>query len=106
MLGLVGGFVVLAMLLYLSVRGVGPFEGRVLGSVPRGTGEVTVTVEITNEGRKAGRAKCVVARVDTATGERRPEFQFLSDRVAGHSTVTQQVVVPVDSGVTTGTVSC
>lgn len=104
MVALLSGFVLLAILLWLSVRNVGPFEGRVVSSQVAGT-TAHVTVEIRNEGKKAGHAKCRVART-TAAGDRQTDFVFLSDRVAPHATITQTVDVEVQPGVRTDQVDC
>jgi hypothetical protein len=104
MVALLSGFVVLGFLLYLSVRGVGPFTAQVVQSTPAGA-TTRVTVSITNEGRKAGHGKCRVTRL-TATGDNDSDFQFLSERVPPLATITQSVEVPVREGVHTAQVSC
>jgi hypothetical protein len=104
MVALLGGFVVLAVLLWLSVRGVGPFTGAIVSSDPAGdTARVTVTV--TNEGSKAGHGKCHIRRM-AATGDFEADFQFLSDRVLPHGTVTQTVEVPLRTGSKAVSVDC
>jgi hypothetical protein len=103
MAGLLAGFVVLAVLLYLSVRGVGPFKATVTGSQVTGT-TAHLTVTISNEGRKAGHAKCRVPRY--IGDDAQPDFGFLSVRVPAHGTITQTVDVPLPQGERTGQVSC
>jgi hypothetical protein len=98
------GFVVLAVLLSLSVRGVGPFRATVVSAEPGGE-SARVTVTVTNEGRKPGHGKCRIARL-SATGDREQDFQFLSERVRPHATITQTVEVPLRQGSTTGEVDC
>ncbi|HEU0133020.1 MAG TPA: hypothetical protein VFQ85_18730 [Mycobacteriales bacterium] len=104
MVALLSGFVVLAFLLWLSVRGVGPFEGQVVKTEPA-TDKTRVTVSITNKGSKAGHGRCRIARIRD-TGDRTTDFQFLSGRVLPHQTITETVEVPVEPGVTAGQVDC
>jgi hypothetical protein len=104
MAALMGGFVVLAVLLWLSVRGVGPFTATLVGT-ERGTDTAQVTIRVTNEGSKAGHGKCRIERL-TETGNQEEPFQFLSERVTPDQTITQTVQVPLDPGSRTGQVSC
>jgi hypothetical protein len=104
MVALVAGFVLMAFLLWLSVRGVGPFTARVVSAVPAGD-QISVTVTVTNEGSKAGHGKCRIGRVTTG-GDLTSEYQFLSARVAPHSTITQTVEVPHQDGVNVTQVAC
>lgn len=104
MVALLSGFVVLAFLLWLSVRGVGPFTARIDSST-RGGDSASVTLSITNQGRKAGHGRCRVQRI-AESGDRQTDFQFLSDRVAPHTTITQTVTVPLQPGAQLGQASC
>jgi hypothetical protein len=104
MVALLSGFVVVAVLLWLSVRDVGPFTGRVLTTEYTGD-KARVTIQVTNEGKKAGHAKCRIARV-TENGDRQTDFAFLTDRVAPHATITQTVELPVQPGVKASQVDC
>lgn len=104
MVAVLCGFVVLAVLLWLSVRGVGPFEARVLDTRVSGD-TATVTVEVSNKGRKAGHGKCRIERVNDF-GNRGQDFQFLSARVAPKGSVTQTVEVELAAGERTGQASC
>jgi hypothetical protein len=105
MIALVAGFVLMAVLLGLSVRGVGPFTAQVV-SAERAGDTTLVTVSVTNEGSKAGHGKCRVARVTTPTGDATSDFQFLSKRVEPHSTITETVEVPAGADVTVTQVAC
>jgi hypothetical protein len=105
MVAVLCGFVLLAFLLWLSVRGVGPFEARVIGSKPAGAEKVAVTVEVSNKGSKAGHGKCRVERL-SEFGDRGQDFQFLSNRVPPKSSITQVVDVDIRAGEKTGQVSC
>ncbi|HWL36133.1 MAG TPA: hypothetical protein VNQ77_08050 [Frankiaceae bacterium] len=104
MVALLSGFVLLAFLLWLSVRGVGPFTAKVVSSETAGD-KARVTVSVTNEGSKPGHGKCRIQRV-SGTGDQQPPFQFLSQRVPGKSTITETVEVPLDPGVKTGAIAC
>jgi hypothetical protein len=104
MAALLGGFVLLAILLYLSVRGVGPFTASVVETTPAGD-KARVTVSITNEGRRAGHGKCRIARI-SSTGDNQADYTFLSDRVPPHATITQTVEVPLRPEEHTAQVSC
>ena len=92
------GFVVLGVLLYFSVRNIGPFRAQVLSTQVAGSNAV-VTVEVRNEGDRAGHGKCAIARKDSGTGDLREPFQFLSERVPAHSAIRQTVQVPVEQNV-------
>lgn len=105
MAALLSGFVVLAVLLGLSVRGIGPFEARIVAIEPASQTETRVTVTVENKGRKAGRAKCRIER-DGPSGDQQPEFPFLSERVPPHGSVTQTLVVSLVAGTRVGQVAC
>jgi hypothetical protein len=104
MVALLSGFVLLAFLLWLSVRGVGPFAATVVSSEQVGD-TARVTVRVTNEGTKPGHGKCRIQRV-SATGDQQAPFQFLSQRVPGKGSVTETVEVPLDPDVHTGAIAC
>jgi hypothetical protein len=104
MVALLAGFVVLAFLLWLSVRSVGPFEAKVVSTTR--VGDVAqVTLSITNEGRKAGHGRCRIERISD-TGNQQPPFQFLSGRVPGNATITETVEVELAPDERTGQVAC
>ena len=104
MAALLVGFVVLAVLLGLRIRGVGPFTVTVVSTAP--AGDITrMTITVANEGRKAGHGNCRVGRV-SQQGDQRPEWPFLSQRVPGKSSVTQTIEVPVEPGVRPTQVTC
>jgi hypothetical protein len=104
MVALVVGFVLMAGLLWLNVRGVGPFNAQVVNAVPTGDNTL-VTVTVTNEGSKAGHGKCRLGRVTTG-GDRTTDFQFLSKRVEPHATITETVEVPREDGVNVTQIDC
>ncbi len=54
----------LAFAASLSLRGVGPYEGRVLAVVPAERQGYAISYAVTNEGTRAGRAKCQLVALD------------------------------------------
>lgn len=104
MLALLGGFVALAFLLWLSVRGVGPFTATVVSSEQLAD-KAMVTISVTNEGSKPGHGKCRIERL-SKSGDQQPPYQFLSRRVPGNATITETVEVPLDPDVHTGAIAC
>jgi hypothetical protein len=59
---IVAAVAALAVAASLSLRGVGPYHAAVVGAEPQADG-VAVTLEVTNQGTRSGRAKCrLVAR--------------------------------------------
>lgn len=105
MVALLSGFVVLAVLLWLSVRGVGPFDATIVKNEPIASGtRLTLTIE--NTGRKSGHAKCTVQRVLVTTGDLQQNFTFLSNRIGAHASITQTVDVPLTAEERTGQVDC
>ena len=104
MVAVLSGFVVLGFLLWLSVRGVGPFTGTIVTTV-RQDDNARVTINVTNEGSKSGHGKCRIERV-SETGNQEAPFQFLSERVTPDGTITQTVEVPLDPGSRTGAILC
>lgn len=103
MLALLGGFVVLAVLLGFSVRDVGPFRARLLEV--RGTGEQReLVVEVSNDGRRAGRGNCLVTYA--AGRDARPARNFTSERIAGGGTVRQSVTLVNEADAAPTGVTC
>lgn len=90
------GVILMAVLLAFSVRRVGPYEGRILGTRPTADA-VTVSVQIDNKGERAGHGNCRV-RVRTASGIVTNSKTFLTERIAGKGMITQDVVVPTADG--------
>lgn len=105
MVALLAGFVLLAVLLGISVRGVGPFEARVVETRPNGATRVFVTVEVTNKGSKAGHGKCRIARL-SEFGDRATDHQFLSKRVPAKGSITETVEVELRQGERAGQAEC
>jgi predicted nucleic acid-binding Zn ribbon protein len=94
---IIAGVVLLAVLASLALRGVGPYSGTALDVRPSGQGIVVATVRVTNEGTKAGRAKCEVTARDAA-GHPLGAATGISPEVPGGSSVTfDQQIAGVDS---------
>ncbi|MEO5987108.1 MAG: hypothetical protein ABIW50_03375 [Candidatus Limnocylindria bacterium] len=70
----------LAFAASLSLRGVGPYEGRVLAVVPAEPAGYTISYVVANEGTRAGRAKCQLVALDDD-----------GRRIRTHGTVTSQI---------------
>ena len=103
MLGLLGGFVVLAGLLWLSVRGIGPFEARLLDTAGTGTTK-QVTVEVTNAGSRPGRGNCQIGL--QAGDSPLPLKTFQSQRLEGGETRRQTVEVETQADAVATLVRC
>ena len=86
------GVIALGFAASLSVRGMGPFRGEVVGVSGPAAGGVEVSVEVLNEGTRAGRANCRLIAVD-ATGRRLGTSNALSPSVDGGGVVvfSQQI---------------
>ncbi len=89
---IVAGFLVLAVVLFFSVRDVGPFEGRLLGTPAVGGPTTSVQVEVRNQGDRAGRANCRIT-LEGTTGGALQGHRFLSQKVPANGVVTQTVQV-------------
>lgn len=63
---IVAGVVIMAVAASLAIRGIGPFDGRTVAFVADPPDGVVVTVSVTNEGSREGRAKCQLIARDLA----------------------------------------
>ncbi|HEX2195137.1 MAG TPA: DUF4307 domain-containing protein [Candidatus Limnocylindria bacterium] len=61
---IIAGVVGLAIWGSLAMRGVGPYEARVIGFDPAPPGAVEVTVEVSNRGTAGGYGKCQLRALD------------------------------------------
>jgi uncharacterized OB-fold protein len=61
---IVGSVVALGVVASVLLSGVGPFSASVLGIAPVAEAAAVVTVEVTNDGSRAGRARCEVTALD------------------------------------------
>jgi predicted nucleic acid-binding Zn ribbon protein len=81
------GVAIMAIAASLSLRGIGPFRGEVLSWSADPPDGVVVQVRVTNQGSKAGRAKCQLTARDDADGVLRVR-STVSPQVPGKSTIT------------------
>ena len=90
---IVGGVVLMAIAASLSLRGIGPFHGDVLtwGSAPPDA--ILVEVQVTNQGTRAGRAKCQISARDATDMVLRIRAT-VSPQVQGGATVTFTERIP------------
>ena len=87
------GVAIMAIAASLSLRGIGPFRGEVVSwsaDLPDG---VVVEVRVTNEGTKAGRAKCQLTARDGAEGVLRVR-STVSPQVPGRGAITFAERIP------------
>ena len=90
---IVAGVVIMAIAASLSLRGIGPFTGEALGWSPDPPDGVVVEVRVTNDGSKAGRAKCQLTARDA--GERVLRVRStVSPQVPGGATITFEERIP------------
>lgn len=84
--------VALAIAGSLSLRGVGPYRGEVLGVTPATAG-YEIAYAVTNEGSKAGRAKCQLLALDE-NGRRMRAVVTLSGPIDGGATSELSEAIP------------
>ena len=90
---IVGGVVLMAIAASLSLRGIGPFQARTLGWSSDPPDAVVVELQVTNEGTRAGRAKCQVTARDASNLVLRIR-STVSPQVNGGGTVTFSERIP------------
>jgi hypothetical protein len=90
---IIAAVVALAFAAGFSLRGIGPWSADVLEVDAAGAEGVTVTVGVTNEGTRAGSAKCQIQAFDAA-GSRIRAVSFTSQRIEGGAQVTAQERLP------------
>lgn len=97
LLGVVIGFVLLAVLFGLSIRGIGPFEVKLVDS--SGIGDrLSVTLEITNTGERKGRANCRIPLRDEADVVQSPK-NVTTRQIEPGETITEVISFTVADGV-------
>jgi hypothetical protein len=82
----------LAVAASLSLRGVGPYAAEVRAVTPADPG-YAITYAVTNEGTRAGRAKCQLVAL-SASGERLRTRSTLTARIEGGATAEQTETIP------------
>ena len=96
----------LAVAASLSLRGVGPYGAEVLRVEPAEPIGYAITYAVTNEGTKAGRAKCQLVALD-ADGRQLRTRGTVTSQIAGGATVELTETIPgLDVEPATVNVSC
>lgn len=83
----------LAFAASLSMRGVGPYAAEVVGVEPADPIGYSVTYAVTNEGTRAGRAKCQLVALGAA-GERLRARNAVTAPIEGGSTERHTETIP------------
>lgn len=83
----------LAIAASLALRGVGPYVARPLEIVPAPPNAVEVTLSVSNQGTRAGRAKCRILALDAHDG-RLASQSIVSPQLAGGEEITLVERVP------------
>ncbi len=83
----------LAVAASLSLRGVGPYGAEVRGVAPADPIGYAITYAVTNEGTKAGRAKCQLVALD-ADGRQLRTRGTVTAQIPGGSTVELTEDIP------------
>jgi hypothetical protein len=95
----------LAVAASLSMRGVGPFSAEVRSVLPADPG-FAITIDVTNLGSAAGRAKCQVIALD-GDGRQLRAANAISERVEGGASATVTFRIPgLEVEPTTVTTTC
>ncbi|HET8570956.1 MAG TPA: hypothetical protein VFN14_03625 [Candidatus Limnocylindria bacterium] len=89
---IVAGVILMAVAASWALTGVGPYSANVVG-VQNAAGGVQATVSVSNEGTKAGRAKCQLIAHD-AQGRSLQSRSIVSPQVPGGQSVTFDELVP------------
>ncbi len=89
---IVAGVILMAVAASWALTGVGPYSANVVG-VQNAAGGVQATLSVSNEGTKAGRAKCQLIAHD-AQGRSLQSRSIVSPQVPGGQSVTFDELVP------------
>ncbi|HEV8252397.1 MAG TPA: hypothetical protein VGQ66_03365 [Candidatus Limnocylindria bacterium] len=90
---IVAGVVLMAIAASLSLRGIGPFRGEVLGWESAPPDAIVVELQVTNEGTQTGRAKCQLTARDGSNLVLRIR-STVSPQIEGGGTVTFSERIP------------
>ncbi|MDQ2853342.1 MAG: DUF4307 domain-containing protein [Chloroflexota bacterium] len=90
---IVAGVAIMAVAASLALRGIGPFRGAALGWDRDPPDGVVVQIQVTNEGDRAGRAKCQLTARDSAQQVLRTR-SAVSPQVPARSTITFDERIP------------
>ena len=103
LIGVIGGFVALMLLLRLATAGVGPFGSSLAGVATRSDGGLDVVVAVTNSGSRPAGASC---RISAGGVPDFRDFVFFTDQIpAGTTRQFAHTVAPPPSGQALGTSS-
>jgi len=83
----------LAVAASLSMRGVGPYAAQVREVVPGDPIGYAITLDVTNDGSAAGRAKCQVLAFDDS-GRRIRAANTITDRIDGGASTSVTITIP------------
>jgi hypothetical protein len=96
LIGVIGGFVALLLLLRLASAGVGPFTSSLSGIATRADGGLNVAVAVANTGTRAVGASCLIRLPGVSEFK---EFVFFTDPIpAGQTRTFEQSLPPLPSG--------
>jgi predicted nucleic acid-binding Zn ribbon protein len=100
------GVALMAVGASLAMRGIGPYQSRVVAFHTVGQGQVAVSVALTNEGSRAGRASCKLTAQDDA-GRPLAVTTAVSPQVESHGSATfPAVILGVEGAPAMVSVSC
>jgi hypothetical protein len=93
LLGVIAGFIVIALAARLAVAQAGPFVATVAGTATRADGGIEVRVRVENQGQNEGSATCRVSLGDAGSRDDVAEVTFVTQHIAaGGSQETTQTV--------------
>ena len=96
----------LAVAASLSLRGVGPYAAEVRGVAPADPIGFAITYAVTNEGTRAGRAKCQLIALDDEGQRLRTRSTVTSQIVAGGSAELTETIPGLEAQPTSVTINC
>src|SRR5881396_1183180 len=100
------GVALMAVGASLAMRGIGPYQSRVLAFHTAGQGRAAVTVTLTNEGSREGRASCKLTARDDA-GRPLAVTTAVSPQVQSHGSATFDAeILGVEGAPASISVSC
>lgn len=102
--GIVAGVILMAVAASFMLSGVGPYRGSVLDS-RAASGGVEATLSVSNEGTKAGRAKCQLIAHDI-NGRSLQSRSILSPQIPGGQSLTFAEEIPGVADASDVTVAC
>ena len=95
--GVIGGFVLLALLLRFATVGVGPFGAAVTGVATQRDGGLEIVVRVTNDGSRESAASC---RVSSSGAPEASDLVFFTQLIpaGGSLDITRLVPAPAAGG--------